>query len=96
MQPEIALVKREQMLQDGFCFVDDILTEEFLQELREESERLIAEHVPPPDVRYQGSTLMYTVRRTTSSGDFWNGTRRGRRSRRWGSAISRAPAASSS
>ena len=54
MQPEIALAKREQMLKDGFCFVDDILTEEFLQELREESERLIANHVPPPDVRYQG------------------------------------------
>ena len=54
MQPEIALTKREQMLQDGYCFVDDILTEEFLQELRDESERLIAAHVPPPDVRYQG------------------------------------------
>ena len=48
MQPEIALTKQEQMLQDGYCFVDDILTEEFLQELRDESERLIAAHVLRP------------------------------------------------
>ena len=60
MQTEIALTKQEQMLQDGYCFVDDILTEEFLQELRDESERLIAAHVPPPDVRYQGQHVNVT------------------------------------
>ena len=58
MQPEFALAKRVQMLQDGYCFVDDVLTEDFLQELREESERLIAAHVPPPDVRFQGQHVV--------------------------------------
>ena len=58
MQPELALATREQMVRDGYCFVDDILTEEFLQELREESERLIDAHVPPPDVRYQGQHVV--------------------------------------
>ena len=42
------------MIKDGYCFVDDILTDDVLQELRRESERLIAAHFPPPDVRYQG------------------------------------------
>ncbi|MEM7028223.1 MAG: phytanoyl-CoA dioxygenase family protein [Chloroflexota bacterium] len=54
MTPEIALQKREQMIQDGYCVVDDILTETFLQELRDETERLMENHEPPPDVRYQG------------------------------------------
>ncbi len=54
MKPEAALAKREQMLHEGYCFVEGILTEDFLQELREESERLIAAHEPPPDVKYQG------------------------------------------
>lgn len=54
MRPEVALQKREQMIRDGYCVVDGILTEEFLEELRAESERLIAAHEPPPDVKYQG------------------------------------------
>ncbi len=54
MTPEVALAKREQMLCDGYCVVDDILTVEFLQELSDESERLIASHVQPDDVIYQG------------------------------------------
>lgn len=54
MTPEVALAKREQMLHDGYCVIDDILSEEFLKELRDESERLIAGHVQPDDVIYQG------------------------------------------
>ena len=54
MTPEAAVEKREQMMRDGYCVIDDILTEDFLQELREESERLIDAHEPPPDVKYQG------------------------------------------
>ena len=54
MTPEVALEKREQMIEDGFCVIDDILTETFLQELQDESERLIAGHVQPDDVIYQG------------------------------------------
>ena len=29
MSPEIALQKREQMIRDGFCVIDNILTDEF-------------------------------------------------------------------
>ena len=54
MTPEVALEKREQMLRDGFCIVDDILMDEFLQELHDESERLITNHVEPADLVYQG------------------------------------------
>ena len=36
MTPEVALEKREQMLRDGFCIVDDILMDEFLQELHDD------------------------------------------------------------
>ena len=54
MTPEVALETRNQMLRDGYCVVDDILTEEFLQELHDESERLIAGHVEPDEMVYQG------------------------------------------
>ena len=54
MTPEVALEKREQMIEDGFCVINDVLSEAFLQELRDESERLIAGHVQPEDVIYQG------------------------------------------
>ena len=54
MAPETAIQKREQMTRDGYCVIDDILTEDFLHQLREETERLIEAHEPPPDLRYQG------------------------------------------
>ncbi len=54
MTPEVAIEKREQMIRDGYCVIDDILTEDFLQELHEESERLIESHEPPDDFKYQG------------------------------------------
>ena len=55
---EIALQKREQMIRDGFCAIDNILTEEFLQELRDESERLIANYVQPDHTRYHGHHIL--------------------------------------
>ena len=54
MTPEIGLEKREQMIRDGFCVIDNILTEEFLQQLREESERLIAGNVQSEKQIYHG------------------------------------------
>ncbi len=54
MTPEEANEKREQVIRDGYCVVDDILTEDYLDELREESERLIENHNPPADHIYQG------------------------------------------
>jgi ectoine hydroxylase-related dioxygenase (phytanoyl-CoA dioxygenase family) len=54
MKPETAIQAREQMTRDGYCVIDDILTRDFLHQLREETERLIEAHEPPPDIRYQG------------------------------------------
>ena len=54
MTPENALKKREKMIRDGYCVIDNILTEEFLQILHEESEQLIANHVQPDSMKYHG------------------------------------------
>ena len=51
---EIALQKREQMIREGFCVIDNILTDEFLQELRDESERLIAGNTPSEKQKFHG------------------------------------------
>ena len=65
MTPEIALQKREQMIRDGFCVINNILTDAFLQELRDESERLLANHVPPDHTRYHGHHLQVTGKDNT-------------------------------
>lgn len=57
MTPEVALEKREQMLRDGYCVIEEIVTEVFLQELRNETERLIANHEEPADLIYQGQHI---------------------------------------
>jgi len=58
VSPEWALEKREQMLRDGYCVIEDIVTEAFLKELRDETERLIANHEEPPDLVYQGQHVV--------------------------------------
>ena len=58
MTAEVALQKREQMSRDGFCVIDNILTEKFLQELRDESERLITTYVQPEHTRYHGHHIL--------------------------------------
>ena len=45
------------MLRDGFCVIEDIVSEDFLQEMRDETERLIANHEEPPDLVYQGQHI---------------------------------------
>lgn len=57
MTPETALEKREQMLRDGYCIIEEVVTEEFLEEMRQETERLIASHQEPPDLVYQGQHI---------------------------------------
>ena len=57
MAPELALEIRKQMLRDGYCVIEDIVPEEFLEELREETERLIANHDEPSDFVYQGQHI---------------------------------------
>lgn len=49
-----ACIKREQVIREGYCVIDNILTGDFLRELWEESERLIEVHEPPEDMKYQG------------------------------------------
>ena len=54
METAVADQKRQQMLRDGFCVIDDILSEAFLQELRDESERMMSDYVMPEEFKYQG------------------------------------------
>jgi ectoine hydroxylase-related dioxygenase (phytanoyl-CoA dioxygenase family) len=60
MTPEQALQKRQQLQQDGYCVIDDILSAEFLDELRVETERLMENHVPPEEFKYQGQHVTQT------------------------------------
>ena len=57
MTPELVMKTRQQMLRDGYCVIENIVTESFLQELRDETERLIANHEEPPDLVYQGQHI---------------------------------------
>ena len=57
MTPDEALQKRQQLIKDGYCVVDDTLTEEFLNELRRESDRMLDAVDHPPHWKYQGSDL---------------------------------------
>lgn len=57
MIPDEALQKREQLIADGYCLIEDILTEEFLDELRRESDQMLDAVEHPPHWKYQGSNL---------------------------------------
>ena len=54
LSPERALEKREFMLREGYVRIEQVLSPSFLEELRAETERLIAGHVEPHELRYQG------------------------------------------
>ena len=58
MTPDEATVKREQVLCDGYCVIDDVLSSEFLQELRVEADRLMEHHVMADEFRYQGQHVV--------------------------------------
>ena len=57
MMPNIAKKKRNQLIEDGYCVIDNILNEEFLDELRQESDRMLDDVEHPPHWKYQGSDL---------------------------------------
>ncbi len=58
MTPDQAKQKRDQLINDGYCVVDNVLPEPFLDELRRESDRLLDAVGPAPaKVKYQGSNL---------------------------------------
>jgi len=57
MTPDSAMQKRGQLIKDGYCVIDNVVTEEFLVELRRESDRMLDAVDHPPDWKYQGSDL---------------------------------------
>ena len=46
MLPDIAKEKRNQLIKEGYCVIDNVLSEEFLQELGEESDRKMRTRAP--------------------------------------------------
>jgi phytanoyl-CoA hydroxylase len=60
MSPEEARSKRRQVIGDGYCVVEQILTDEFLQEVRDESDRLMENHVMAEEFKYQGQHVTAT------------------------------------
>ncbi len=58
MTPKEARHKRGQLIDDGFCVIDDVLTEAFLRELRDESDRLMVDWVRPDEFKYQGEHVV--------------------------------------
>ena len=58
MTPEEAREKRQQTLRDGYCVIDGILSDDFLEELRDESERLMEDYVMPEEFKYQGQHVV--------------------------------------
>lgn len=57
LSPERAREKRDFMVREGYVLIENVLSEGFLTELHEETERLIAGHVEPHDLRYQGQHI---------------------------------------
>lgn len=57
LSAEKAIEKREAMLRDGYVLIENVLPESLLEELRAETERLIANHVEAPELRYQGQHI---------------------------------------
>ena len=57
MTPDVALEKRNQLIKDGYCVVDNVLTPDFLEELRRESDRMLDAVEHPPHWKYQGSDI---------------------------------------
>ena len=55
MTGSVAKEKRDQMLTEGYCVIPDILPKEFINELREETERINNTTEHHPDTKYQGT-----------------------------------------
>ena len=57
MTSEEALQKRHQLTVDGYCVIDNIVPDDLLQDLRQESDRLLNSVEHPAHWKYQGSDL---------------------------------------
>ena len=57
MTNEEVIIKRKQMLRDGYCVIEKIIPEEFLDVLIKETETLIAKNNEQSDFVYQGQHI---------------------------------------
>jgi hypothetical protein len=57
MTREEATGKREQLTRDGYCLIENILTPDFVEELRVETDRLLDAATHRPEWKYQGSDI---------------------------------------
>src|SRR5437879_6089873 len=57
MDTRTASGKRQQLIDDGYCVVDGVLSTDFLDELRAETDRLLDSADHPPHWKYQGSDI---------------------------------------
>ncbi len=57
MTPEEALEKRRQLTMDGYCVIDNVVPTDLLQDLRQETDRLLDSVEHPAHWKYQGSDL---------------------------------------
>ena len=62
MTAEEGTRKREQLTRDGYCHIEGVLSDEFLDELRRESDRLLDSAEFQPEWRYQGSDIHVDTR----------------------------------
>lgn len=57
MTPDRAKQKRDQLIRDGYCIVDDVLSNELLNDLRRETDRMLDAVEHPPHWKFQGTDL---------------------------------------
>ena len=58
LTPAQTQAKRKQLVEDGYCVVDDILDQEFLAELRQVTARIRAQETQRPNaVKYHGTLI---------------------------------------
>ena len=57
MDAATALSKREDLLRDGFCVIENVLPPHFVAELQRETDRLNDGMPHAPDTKYQGTHL---------------------------------------
>lgn len=65
---EEALQKREQLVRDGFCVIPGVLHGEFLHELQDWSDALLASTPVDPKYKYQGSDIHVATERRAAKG----------------------------
>lgn len=57
MRLDIAIKKREEVIKNGFCVIDNVLSTDFIHELQEASEQILYNHVQFNHTKYHGHHL---------------------------------------